>query len=497
MTKNFSIPISRRDFLKLAGLTAGAIFSGTTGEKKVSASSAAKNLNFSDVNLPTVCDADICICGGGSAGTAAAVSAARNGLKTVLIERGIVLGGQQTQGLVYPCMPTFAPASDTPYISEVNARMRKNGVEPTDPERTMPTSGGACYQPEILATIYDEICAETGVEIFYNTNLIGAKVEEGKIISAVIQTIEGFAEVRAKIFVDATGDALLSRFSGVPVAKGSEKSGKNQPMSFRFEMGGVDEKKLYRYIVNRLDDEVGRESKLPYFEFVKSETLTPFFEKGVASGELTSEDIVYIQAMTIVGKPGTLSMNCPELPVRFGATDFFSYSRAVSYGRVMMRRLANFFVKNMPGFKKAYISREASILGVRESWRIFGKYYMTAEDYFGKHRFPDAICRTAYQIDIHDEKLDISRKLKKGDYYEIPYRALVTNEIENLIVVGRCISANFAAQASVRIQPTCMSMGEAAGIAAAWSLQKKIPANLVEWDKIPPEKRSYINFAAN
>ena len=118
---------------------------------------------------------------------------------------------------------------------------------------------------------------------------------------------------------------------------------------------------------------------------------------------------------------------------------------------------------------------------------------MDAEDYLKAHHFPDAVCRTAYPIDIHDVKLDLFKKLEKGKYYEIPYRALVTNEISNLLVVGRCASGSFAAQASFRIQPTCMSMGEAAGIAAAWGLSKNIPVNEIKWEEIPAEKRSYVS----
>jgi len=158
-----------------------------------------------------------------------------------------------------------------------------------------------------------------------------------------------------------------------------------------------------------------------------------------------------------------------------------------------MRHLETFFIKNIPGFEKAYISREASMLGVRESWRIRGKYYMDVEDYTKARHFPDAVCRTAYPVDIHDVKLNLFEKLKKGQYYEIPYRALVTNERSNLLVVGRCASGSFAAQASFRIQPTCMSMGEAAGIAAAWGLKNNVAVNAVEWDKIPANERSYVS----
>ena len=157
----------------------------------------------------------------------------------------------------------------------------------------------------------------------------------------------------------------------------------------------------------------------------------------------------------------------------------------------MIRRLAHFFRKNIPGFKNSYISREAYMLGVRESWRIHGKYYMTKDDYFNAQKFPDAVCRSAYPIDIHDEVLDVHRTLAKNEFYEIPYRALVTNEISNLIVVGRCISTDFPAQAAVRIQPTCMSMGEAAGIAAAYGLKNNIAVNAIDWASIP--NRSYVS----
>ena len=113
------------------------------------------------------------------------------------------------------------------------------------------------------------------------------------------------------------------------------------------------------------------------------------------------------------------------------------------------------------------------------------------EDYHNQSRFPDAVCRTAWFIDAHGEK--VSEKLPQGGYYEIPYGSLVTEEVENLIVAGRCISASFILQASMRIQPTCMSIGEAAGIAAAWGIQKHIAVSEIVWEKIPAEKRSYVS----
>ena len=473
---NFKIPISRRDFMKLAGITAGAVIGGNFEEnKKVSA--AENNFNFNDKNIPTLMSADVCVCGGGSSGTAAAVTAARNGLKVVLIEQGTVLGGLQTQGLVYPAMPTKIKNSDTPYITDLNKRFSVHGIDVNFSEEPVDKNGGTAreYPPELLAFIYDELCADYKVEVLYNTTLIGAKTSAGKISEVIIHTVEGLRAINAKIFIDATGDAILSRYAGVTVEKGSEHTGRNQKMSFRFEMGWC-------------------ETKPPEFEFAKTTHTEQFYFEGIRRGEVTKDDVAYIQAFTILGKPGTMSMNCPEVsPFLYSSTNTLDRSRAIRECRIMTRRLANFFIKNIPGFKKAYISREASMLGIRESWRIKGKYYMTADDYFDGKKFSDAVCRSAYPIDIHDEVLNLSKHLAKGDFYEIPFRALITNELENLAVVGRCASGSFSAQASFRIQPTCMSMGEAAGIASAYALKNNLALNNVEWDKIPENIRSYVS----
>ena len=495
MEQSFLIPISRRDLLKLAGLTAGAVLTTSVDSHVEAVEAPKREFNFNGVEIPTLLRADVCVVGGGCAGVAAAVTAARNGLKVVLVEQGIVLGGLQTQGLVYPAMSTRILNSDTPYITDLNKRFAMHGIDVNWLEEPEYKHGGAAreYTPELLAFIYDEMCTDYRVEILYNATLIGANTAGGKITAAIVHTVEGLSKIEADIFIDATGDAALSRFAGVTTAHGSEHTGRNQKMSFRFEMSGVEEMQVYKFFVKKLKDHWS-EHKPPEFEFAKTTHTEKFYYEGIQRGEVTKDDVAYIQAFTIVGKPGTLSMNCPEMsPFLFSATNALERSKAIREGRIMIRRLANFFKKNIPGFKKAYISREASMLGVRESWRIRGKYYLTGDDYFNAQKFPDAVCRSAYPIDVHDENLDLSKTLAKGEFYEIPYRALVTNEFANLLVVGRCISANFAAQASVRIQPTCMSMGEAAGIASAYGLQNGIAVNQLDWAQIPANVRSYVS----
>ncbi len=168
MEKSFLIPISRRDLLKLAGLTAaGAVI----GSNKTAQAAQAQNITFNTDNIQTLLRADVCVVGGGCAGTAAAVTAARNGLKVVLIEQGTVLGGLQTQGLVYPAMPTKTINNDTPYITDLNKRFAMHGINVSFTEEPQYKNGGDAreYTPELLAFIYDEFCADYKVDIIYNT----------------------------------------------------------------------------------------------------------------------------------------------------------------------------------------------------------------------------------------------------------------------------------------------------------------------------------------
>ena len=487
MEQKLGIPISRRDFMKMTGLAAASLVMGS-GQSLAQSKGV---LDWGHEKLPVLYETDVCVAGGGPAGTAAAINAARKGVKTVLLERGVALGGLAVLGCVYPFMDTHAPQSDTPYVAEVKERLRKHGIEPYDG-----VTQQTWHNPETLALIYDEMCADAGVDILYQAVVVDVVKEGAEIKAIIVQTIAGLAAIKAKTFVDATGDAYLARAAGVPYERGYEKTGNNQPLSFRFEMGGIDVKRLYQHVAVELQEDWCK-SKPPYFEIAEAMhrkqryKLEDLMAQGVASGELTQEEAEYMQAYTIIGKDGVMSMNCPEIPVRFSASDPLSYSKAVTFGRRMMHNIANYLIRHLPGFEHAFISREAAMLGARESWRIRGKYYLVEEDYHQQSRFADAVCRTAWFIDAHGEK--VSEKLPAGGFYEIPYRSLVTESVPNLLVAGRCISASFILQASMRIQPTCMSIGEAAGIAAAWGIKQHVAAAEIRWEEIPAEQRSYVS----
>ncbi|MGL5914762.1 MAG: FAD-dependent oxidoreductase, partial [Culicoidibacterales bacterium] len=217
--------------------------------------------------------------------------------------------------------------------------------------------------------------------------------------------------------------------------------------------------------------------------------LGEIFAQAVRDGVLTSEDIRYIQGFTMPTKPGCLSFNGPQIPKSDRSQTPMALSSYVSQGREMQQRLWQFLRQTIPGFEKSFIAQEARMLGIRESYRIHGKYELSADDYRNRQKFEDGIARGDWYIDIHrdDESVEdpsFKAKYAPGEYYEIPYRSLVIEAFANYIAVGRHISCDFAMQSSIRIQATCQMMGEAAGIATKISKTEQIQLNQIDGQKI-------------
>jgi hypothetical protein len=224
----------------------------------------------------------------------------------------------------------------------------------------------------------------------------------------------------------------------------------------------------------------------PLFEIgtgeAKNTPLGPLIKEAIKAGILAEDDLGYLQFFSMLGRPGELAFNCPRI-AGLSATDAWDLSKAHQIGRKKIRRIAAFFKKYVGGFENSYIGTVAPMMGVRESRRIVGDYTLTEDDFVLEARFPDAIARNSYPIDIHTAKSPtglVMKHLEPGHYHEIPYRCLLPLGIENLLVAGRCLSATFAAQAAVRIQQNCRAFGEAAGLAAAMAVESKTTPRLVD-----------------
>ncbi|MGC8834488.1 MAG: FAD-dependent oxidoreductase, partial [Armatimonadota bacterium] len=196
-------------------------------------------------------------------------------------------------------------------------------------------------------------------------------------------------------------------------------------------------------------------------------------------------DLGYFQFFTMVGRPKEVNFNCPRLS-GFDPINAWDISRALTTGRRRIRRIAEFCRRYLPGFQNSYISTVAPMLGVRESRRIIGEYVLTEEDVMEARKFPDAVARNCYPIDIHNPRGrgTTIRRLPPGEYNEVPYRCLVPLQIDGLLVAGRCISATFAAQAAVRVQDNCRAFGQAAGTAAALAVRLGVQPRHIDFQML-------------
>jgi hypothetical protein len=217
--------------------------------------------------------------------------------------------------------------------------------------------------------------------------------------------------------------------------------------------------------------------------------LDPVFRKALEAGDIEERDGNYFQVFGIPGKPSCLAFNCPEIDPVIDVTQPDFQTRAIAEGRRAILRLIRFTRKYLPGFEKAFITQSAVLLGVRESRRISGEYVLTGKDILTHTKFEDAIARCNYPIDIHGP-LGAFEKIHRPDipddekFYEVPYRCLVPKKVENLLVAGRCLSADFVGQSSARIQPTCRAFGEAAGLASVLSLNEGISPRALDGRKV-------------
>lgn len=402
---------------------------------------------------------DLIVVGGGLSGVAAAVSAAREGCKVLLVEQSGCLGGAMSVNLVYPFMRywTKMPGSEerkdlsAGIFAEMNKRQEKF-IQPLNDTR---------FNPDSFMLVLDEMCLEAGVEVLFHATLCGANVEAGEIKSVLLATKAGLMEAEAHSFVDATGDGDLMAFSGCDFQLGRESDGLCQPMTTLFRMSNVDVEgyKADRTRIQALYKQYRAEGKIQN----PREDILVFFGLG--------EGLVHFNTTRMI---------------KLDPTDPFAVSKAEMEGRRQIFEMYTFLKENCPAFEKAAICNTAISVGVRESRKLKGEHILTAQELKDCTRFEDAIALGNYDIDIHNPAGSGTSHyyFADGKYYTIPYRSLLPKEISNLLVAGRCISATHEAQASVRIMPICATLGQAAGTAAAVAKQTGTNVRNVDVSKV-------------
>lgn len=397
-----------------------------------------------------VYNCDVLVCGGGPGGICAAVSAARNGADTLLVERYGYLGGMATAGLVFPFMTRFAGGKQIidGVFQEIIERLDAKGGY-GGPDRS------AMFDAETFKIVADEICLESGVRLLLHTMVVEAEVVDDRIASATLHNKSGTATVQASMFVDGTGDADLAYIAGAPCEKGRASDGLAQPMTLNFRVAGVDK------------------SRMP-----EREEITARYLEARAAGRIDCprNDVLWFHTM----RDDEIHFNTTRI-INSDATNAEDLTRAEIDSRRQVAQYVRWFVSDIPGFESAHLQMTAAQIGVRESRRVVGEYMLTAEDLLSARKFDDCIARGSYPVDIHDPDGGgtVLKHLQPGESYDIPYRCLVPKDVDNLLIAGRPISSTHEAHSAIRVMPIAAAIGEAAGTAAAMCVKNNtIPRKL-------------------
>jgi len=424
-------------------------------------------------------EAEVVVVGGGSAGIAASIAAARNGAKTVLLERYGFLGGTATAGLVGPFMTCYSSDGEEQVIAgimqELIDRMASEGgaVDPSETEAGSAWSsfielGHAHvtpFDPESLKATALQMIREAGVEIRFHSSFIDVCIEEDNISQLFFHDKLGLGAIKAKIWIDATGDGDLAKRSGVPFLLGRESDGKMMPATLFLRIGNVDDEKVEEW--HRKHKKIHPGERL--FECIVQEA------RAEGSWSIPREYInIYREPA-----PGIWRVNTTRIHDIDG-TNPEDLTRAEISARRQVKELMHFFRTKCPGLENVLLLATGSHIGIRETRHICGEYMLTEKDVLEGRRFDDGIARCAYPIDIHDPVGTRGRLEGIGaNYYEIPYRCLVPEKIKNLLLSGRNISADHGASASSRVIPPCYATGQAAGTAAALALRDNVEVSRV------------------
>lgn len=382
----------------------------------------------------------LAVVGGGFAGVAAALSAARAGVKVIIIEKGNALGGAAVNCLVNPFMPyhTEIDGERVDLSAGIFAEIHEALEERCS---TMP---GDSFLEEELKFILGEKVAEAGIDLLFHAYIFKTDREDGKIKSVSVATKCGVMEIEADYFIDATGDAQLSYLAGCPTVLGREPDHLCQPMTLCFRVGNVDVDKF----------------------FASKPHLNEVHAKALEAGELSNprENILVFKTPI----KNVLHFNTTRV-IKLDPTNPEDVTAAEVMARRQVYEIYDFMKEHAEGLEDSFILATAAEIGVRESRMIIGEYVLTEADCRGEVKFEDGIAACNYDIDIHNpEGTGTSHYyFPAGAYYTIPYRSLIPQGVSNMLVAGRCISSDHGAQASYRIMPVVCCLGEAAGTAMA------------------------------
>lgn len=435
---------------------------------------------------PVLASVEVLVCGGGPAGVAAAVAAARAGRRTLLVESSGQLGGAAVQALVLPLMTFHASPGDQVVrgIGEsMVARARALGGCPghlPDPLGCAATI--TPVDPEVWRLAVLQEVTSSGAEVLLLTQVVGALVEEGRVSGALVEGKAGRQAIRAEVVVDASGDGDLAARAGAAFEVGRPGDGATQPMTLVFRLGGVDGGALREAVRRSPADFVLADWAREDLDRVPLLGVAGFFSlvrEARESGELADfRDRVLCFELPA---PGEVVVNMTRV---LGASGLrpADLTRATREGLEQVHQVLAFLHRRVPGFREARLLQTAPRIGVRETRHLLGRSRLEVGDVLAGLQPPDGVARGAFPVDLHSpDGAGLSmRTMAPGASYSIPFGCLLPRDLEGLLVAGRAISASHEASASARLSPTCMALGEAAGEAAVLALERGVPPGDVD-----------------
>ena len=430
---------------------------------------------------------DAVVVGGGPAGLASSVYLARNGKKVLLVEKNGFLGGNLTLGLpILGFLDENGQRCIAGFGEELVQNLRNEGKSYYHrycPKHNSVTNVDA----EGVKFVAFKMCREAGVDVLLHLEIHDVTIKDKRIESAVFFGKGNEVYVKAKQFIDCTGDGDLSFIAGCSFLKGRGKDNELMPPTVMCTVENVDTQQMLDYVEKHpeamkamsstIDVKPGYDAAYfkadPNFVFVG---MTDIFTKLKKEGKCPVDrgNMIAINGL----HKGQMYLNTTRL-LNIDSTNIMDLTKAEIEGHLQNEKLIEMLRENVPGFKNAYISSVAPNLGVRESRRFKGIRYLTVEEAMSGKVPQDSICLSGYKIDIHNNNENGTLFKTVNKPFGIPYGCLVSSEIKNLMFAGRCVSVDENVIGSVRVMSSCMGMGQAAGIACSMAIDKNInPENI-------------------